>query len=151
MAEDWLEYAELVRAHDAEVEEKPGRDSYIERWRARTRHESWQARRQAFLWYTNETCERCGSRQRSADLQLHHLHYDTLWYENNSDLELLCPSCHRIADEERAEEQAASRGRDISLEQRALNYMEIANRWSGQDGWPVSYTQALERVTELDD
>ncbi len=147
----WTEYAELVAYYDELVEEDPSSDTYTERWQARIRHPSWEQKRQDFLWYTDAHCERCETRQQPKDLQLHHLHYDTLWYENNSDLELLCPSCHREADRERADEQAHRFKHKLSVEQRALNYMAIANKWSGQADWPVTYMEALERVTEMDD
>jgi hypothetical protein len=45
-------------------------------------------------------CERC--RRVSADLELHHKHYYSLRSEQPEDVELLCPKCHRGADEARA-------------------------------------------------
>jgi hypothetical protein len=45
-------------------------------------------------------CERCG--QVSASLELHHLHYHSLGSEQPEDVELLCPKCHKGADEARA-------------------------------------------------
>lgn len=144
----WEEYADLVDYYDGIVEAKPCSETFATRWQARIRHASWEQKRQDFLWYTDGRCERCDTRQRPQDLQLHHLHYDTLWYENNSDLELLCPKCHREADRERADEQAAQQESIWSIEERARHYMEIANRWSGQPDWPVSYKEALEAVSE---
>jgi hypothetical protein len=44
-------------------------------------------------------CERCGCR--SEILEVHHLHYKSLWRELPEDLEALCPRCHDLADEER--------------------------------------------------
>lgn len=44
-------------------------------------------------------CERCECR--SEILEVHHLHYRTLWRELPEDLEALCPKCHDLADEER--------------------------------------------------
>ena len=44
-------------------------------------------------------CERC---KRRADVfEVHHLNYDRLGCELDSDLQALCPACHPIADEER--------------------------------------------------
>ncbi len=156
----WQEYQELAAEHsrriadaatrkDATDEQK--RDAWRASWSARMRHDSWQQRRDAFIWYTNGLCERCGTRPRPDDLQLHHIHYRTMWYENNSDLELLCPSCHRIADQERAEAAAERRRDSETVERRALHYMQLANRFSGQKDWPVTYSQALERIHELDE
>jgi hypothetical protein len=82
-------------------------------------------------------------------LQIHHLHYSTLWYESYQDLQVLCPSCHYEADEERAEEQARSHTH-LSFEERVRRYMEIANRESGQSDWPVSYRQARDRILAMD-
>jgi hypothetical protein len=29
------------------------------------------------------------------DLQVHHLHYDSLWFEHEDDLQVLCFQCHK--------------------------------------------------------
>jgi len=142
------EYEEIIRYWDGLVEADPCRETYTQRWRARLKHPSWEDRRQSFLWYTHARCEDCGIQPDPKDLQLHHLHYDTLWYENNNDLQLLCPGCHRIADEARAEE-ALAKTTSLSLEERAHAYMETANRWSGQRDWPISFRQALDIVSRL--
>ncbi len=158
--EVWEEYQELAARHgrlkadlasrkDATDDEK--RDAWHAEWTARTRHASWQQKREDFIWYTNGLCERCGTRPPPKDLQLHHIHYRTLWYENNSDLELLCPSCHAIADRERAQAAARRKRSEHSVERRALNYMYLANRFSGQKDWPVSYMEAVERIHQLDE
>lgn len=36
-------------------------------------------------------CERC---KRKSQLEVHHLHYNTLWHEKLTDLEVLCGRCH---------------------------------------------------------
>ncbi len=146
---DWNEYADDVDFYDGIVDANPCTDTYAQRWRARIAHPSWDQKRHDFLWYTDGHCDRCPpgtSRIHPSQLQLHHKHYDTLWYENNNDLELLCPHHHRDADRERAEQ--AEMLNEWTLEERARAYMEIANRWSGQDDWPVSYKEALEKVSE---
>jgi hypothetical protein len=143
MTAAWVEYAELVDYWDGVVEANPNPESYKLRWQARLRHPSWQEKREAFFFYTNYRCERCNSLEKADDLELHHLHYDTLWYEKNCDLELLCPACHRSADKERR-----SYINSMSVSERAFAYMEFANRFSGQPDWPVTYQQALEAVTQ---
>jgi|LakMenEpi03Aug12_release.lakeMendotaPanAssembly.Ray.scaffolds.fasta_scaffold284304_2 hypothetical protein len=45
-------------------------------------------------------CERCHS---SPAVEIHHRHYESLWHEEDDDLEALCRSCHANADEERRE------------------------------------------------
>ena len=143
----WLEYQETVFSWDDYVGTNPTPETYTERWQARIRHPSWKEKREALLWLCKNKCERCGTQPNPSELQVHHIHYDTLWYESFQDLELLCPPCHRKADRERAEEQA-DKHQDMTLHERALRYMEIANRGSGQTNWPVSYEQAFSRLTE---
>ena len=38
-------------------------------------------------------CERCGTE--TGALEAHHVHYDTVGFEELSDLRALCPSCHK--------------------------------------------------------
>jgi hypothetical protein len=45
-------------------------------------------------------CERC--KLSTTDLALHHKSYERLGRESPSDLELLCPNCHKGADVERS-------------------------------------------------
>jgi hypothetical protein len=141
----WIEYAETVAYWDDLVETNPNPETYRARWQARLRHPSWAEKREAFLWYTGNRCEGCNTLQKPDDLQLHHWHYNTLWYENNEDLELLCPTCHRRADKER---EANTSTIPMTAPERAIAYMEAANRFSGQTDWPVTYQQALDAVTD---
>lgn len=140
----WIEYSEWVAYWDRQVEANPNPTTFRARWQARLRHPSWTQKREDFLWYTGHRCERCDTLQKPDDLQLHHLHYNTLWYENNRDLELLCPACHRLADKERE----ADTGTMNSVYERAILYMERANRYSGEVDWPVTFQQALDKVTD---
>lgn len=146
--EPWLEYANTVQRWDDHVAANPCAETYLERWQARINHPSWQQKREFLIWACHGRCERCGINPNTRELQLHHLHYDTLWYESHKDLQLLCPPCHYKADEERAEEQAL-RNTHLSIPARAHRYMEIANRWSGQPDWPVSYKEALRKVLHI--
>ena len=41
------------------------------------------------------SCERCGFHGTDKEVQLHHLHYQTLGQERPGDVEVLCPRCHR--------------------------------------------------------
>ena len=147
--EVWVEYAQEVEKWDSYVDEEPSSERYIERHRARLRHPSWQDIREQLLWLCGNKCERCELQLQPKDLQVHHLHYDTLWYESYQDLQLLCPSCHYKADQERADEQARAHPQ-MTLEERIQHYMEIANRSSGQPDWPVSYGQARDRLLGWD-
>lgn len=72
-------------------------------------------------------CERCKT---TISLQLHHKTYDRLGMELDSDVELVCVSCHEIADEERAE-----RGRSKSY---AALYEARLDGWATKkhgDNW----------------
>ena len=40
-------------------------------------------------------CERCGFHGTDKQMELHHLHYDTLGREQTGDVQVLCARCHR--------------------------------------------------------
>src|SRR5687767_3642617 len=63
----------------------------------------WHAFRQEALAAARYLCQRCKSNQ---DLEVHHLHYDTLGHESLNDVEVLCVSCHALADKERKKQRA---------------------------------------------
>lgn len=50
-------------------------------------------------------CQKCG---RTKSLQVHHLHYETLFNESASDIEIVCTVCHPLADDQRATEKGFS-------------------------------------------
>jgi hypothetical protein len=60
----------------------------------------WQRFKCEIIKQRGNRCERC--RHVSAYLELHHKHYHSLGIEQPEDVELLCPKCHRGADEARA-------------------------------------------------
>jgi hypothetical protein len=60
----------------------------------------WKRLKREVIEQRGRRCERC--RQESAYLELHHKHYHSLESEQREDVELLCPKCHRGADEARA-------------------------------------------------
>lgn len=71
-------------------------------------------------------CNRCGSWYY---LEVHHKTYDRLGDELPSDLEVLCKSCHVIADGERAA-QTSARAYSSGLDAWATKvYGEDENRW----------------------
>ena len=67
----------------------------------------WKRFRCEVIKQRGNRCERCG--QVSASLELHHLHYHSLGSEQPEDVELLCPKCHKGADEARAAKSAGGR------------------------------------------
>ena len=60
----------------------------------------WERFKREIIKQRGNRCERCG--HVSAYLELHHKHYHSLGIEQPEDVELLCPKCHRGADEARA-------------------------------------------------
>jgi 5-methylcytosine-specific restriction endonuclease McrA len=60
----------------------------------------WRRFRCEVIKQRGNRCERCG--HVSAYLELHHRHYHSLGSEQPDDVELLCPKCHKGADEARA-------------------------------------------------
>jgi len=61
----------------------------------------WANFRQQVIEAAGNRCVRCRD---LAFLQVHHKHYLTLGRESPNDVEALCPSCHRFADEVRQDE-----------------------------------------------
>ena len=55
------------------------------------RSKAWQEKRREALSHYGHRCARCG---RTADLQVHHLHYRTLGNEKMADLVVCCRGCH---------------------------------------------------------
>lgn len=55
--------------------------------------EHWRITRIRMLKRAGRHCQQCGSTDR---LQVHHLRYDTLWFECQADLRVLCKACHEI-------------------------------------------------------
>lgn len=56
----------------------------------KSRH--WRKTRNAALTRANFKCQSCGTNQH---LTIHHLTYENLGHEKNSDLKVLCWSCHK--------------------------------------------------------
>ena len=59
----------------------------------------WERLKREIIKQRGNRCERCGDV--SAYLELHHKHYHSLGIEQPEDVELLCPKCHKGADEAR--------------------------------------------------
>jgi hypothetical protein len=64
----------------------------------------WRELRAQMIMLAGYRCERCGDS--GSGLELHHLTYERLGYEHPDDLEVLCPICHGVADQEREVETA---------------------------------------------
>ena len=60
----------------------------------RTSH--WRRRRKTKINNAGGVCQQCGTNK---NLQVHHLHYKSLWAEKDKDLEVLCGECHALRHE----------------------------------------------------
>jgi hypothetical protein len=69
-------------------------------------------------------CQRCGGG--FGQLEAHHLHYNTLGFEELDDLQALCRNCHQIADREREAETRYENG--------LHTYM--TKKYGDEDCWP---------------
>jgi len=63
----------------------------------------WRSKRLEKLRQAGNKCEYCG---RVGRLDVHHLHYDNLYNERMSDLQVLCRGCHWGADASREHRSA---------------------------------------------
>jgi 5-methylcytosine-specific restriction endonuclease McrA len=53
----------------------------------------WDQKRRHMLYLANNTCQQCGATD--TVLHVHHLTYMRFGHENDSDLMVLCESCHK--------------------------------------------------------
>jgi 5-methylcytosine-specific restriction endonuclease McrA len=83
-------------------------DSWHKTYNARIKSAQWKNMKRDLIRMRGQKCEKCGS---CTMLELHHKTYERLGKELTSDLELLCFSCHRKADQIRA---AAGRARSAA-------------------------------------
>ncbi len=104
--DDWP----LIRQQTAEIER--WRDQIIERWRDADRLEElrtmpyreylrtpeWQSRRRIALVAASHRCQVCNA---SDNLDVHHRTYERRGAEHESDLTVLCRSCHAVFHEHR--------------------------------------------------
>ena len=65
----------------------------------------WKNIRAVMLKLSDGKCARCG--HGLPDLEVHHKTYERLGKERMTDLEVLCRTCHKAADEERAQQGKA--------------------------------------------
>lgn len=68
-------------------------------YKAYLESDAWKARRQRALYLAGYSCNRCGvPKMPGVILQVHHRSYANLGDELDSDLEVVCKSCHYVAD-----------------------------------------------------
>lgn len=61
----------------------------------------WKSLRRQKYKEQGGRCLHCDQYKQAHQLELHHLHYDTLGEEKSEDVEMLCKLCHLIADRHR--------------------------------------------------
>jgi HNH endonuclease len=117
-------------------------DSSSPSWRARYDEyilsPQWEAKRQK-VFLERDRCERCG---RANLLEVHHVTYERLGREPDSELEVLCSFCHTKADQERALRSAA-RSADAKFRAGLNTY---ATKKYGED-WQDRYWD-LDRIED---
>ena len=65
-------------------------------WQRYLRSKAWAAKRLEAIIKAGFRCHACGRKQfDTSKLQVHHLSYDHLGAELDSDLEVMCERCHR--------------------------------------------------------
>ena len=82
---------------------------------------AWKRFREAAIKQADCRCQSCGVSKWSVTLEVHHLTYERFKHERLSDVQVLCPKCHKIADGVR-EDQTRER-----------NYQKLEN--ARFDGW----------------
>lgn len=66
----------------------------------------WKKKRKEAIKRAGNKCEKCGKFKWECRLDVHHLTYDNFRNERPEDLEVVCYSCHKIADKKREQEIA---------------------------------------------
>ena len=71
-----------------------------EEYRAYLRSPAWRMKRDGKLFDAEYRCERCGYDGLDMPLDVHHLTYERVGNERDSDLIVLCRSCHEMEHKE---------------------------------------------------
>jgi 5-methylcytosine-specific restriction endonuclease McrA len=66
------------------------------------RSPEWKKKRERAFKLLGRKCQQCG---KTKSLQVHHLHYDTLYEESAEDVEIACTDCHPVEDIRRADKK----------------------------------------------
>lgn len=91
-------------------------------------------------------CERCECR--TDIFEVHHLNYDRLGRERDSDLQAVCPACHPIADEERR--AAFRRKAEMALDEarEEASYLRFCRMKYGEDEPPEDAREEYQEARE---
>ncbi len=107
--------------------------------------DEWKRRRRRAIELAGYCCERCGATAWDKKLEVHHLTYERMGHEKDSDLMALCPECHAVADRERE--------RNARYKSQQALWLKRLDGWAtkkyGED-WGIRYDEdAVAREFEL--
>jgi hypothetical protein len=103
----------------------------------------WQNVRHRKFVSVDWMCERCG---KPGNLDAHHLHYDTLGFEELVDIQALCRKCHEKADEQRVATTRYNNALETYMEKK---YGYEAGEWpEGAEEEFDSWLERKERTSE---
>lgn len=131
--------------------------TFEERYQAYLRSAAWRKRRGYALARAGNRCEGCGVSSLERRLEVHHITYDRLGFEDLRDLRVLCPECHERADEKRDEatcRRAARRAREANYAARLDGWATkvYGDDWDSYPGYQVaedSFDRWLDRKLSL--
>ena len=119
------------------MQKPPNYDKYIKSAR-------WRNISEAMKKHANYVCARC--KTHTTVLEVHHKNYDRLGKERMSDLEVLCKSCHDVADRKRVEIRE-ERGKQRGHEKAMATYVskKYGDHAIGQPGMDEEFEAWLDR------
>jgi hypothetical protein len=107
---------------------------FYDRWKAVLSSARWKALRARLIRERGDRCERCRKQWAPGYkhvLILHHLTYERLGAERDTDVQLVCEYCHDHADRERAD---AGRQRSWNARLDAWATKVYGENWDPGDG-----------------
>lgn len=105
----------------------------IEEYREYLQSQHWTETRMLKLAAADYRCEECYFER--CQLEIHHLHYRSLWREEMRDLRCCCRRCHR-----RLHEEAEIERHNISWAQVAARLADANRRWERQADTSITIT-----------
>ena len=103
----------------------------------------WKDTRERVVYRSNLSCERCGAVFGTArGLDVHHKTYERVGCEHDDDLEVLCATCHRQADGERATDAQARSARAL--------YNARFHGWLASKGFAFDHADDESMYDEFD-
>ena len=92
------------------------KDAFWEAYNLYLQSDEWKAKREKILGRRGRKCFAC--KEKKTGLQLHHVTYERVGHERNTDLVILCKECHEIAHEHGGGWKGVRRAQSKSKSQR---------------------------------